>query len=249
MASVSPHEPYRSGRRMLQRVGLLASVVVPLLAGCGGEAPVDGGNPTITGVVTPQQLWASLFSAAPPRVIDVRDAADYELARIPRSSNDPCGCPLAAAQAAAAGDEIVIVGTTEQHARSAATAVLAPGEQAHVLQGGLAAWPYGLDVNDAQLNEWLTEGRALRLIDVRTPVEWQACRIDGTDNMPLDEIDTWAPTVDASEEIVLVCGSGARSAQARDTLAERGFTRVHNLLGGILVWRYGLVGDACTAAQ
>jgi rhodanese-related sulfurtransferase len=142
----------------------------------------------------------------------------------------------------------VIVGQTEQHARSGASSALEPGEQARVLAGGIAAWPYGLDINDVQLHEWLTAGRTLRLIDVRTPPEWQECRIAGTENQPLADIDAWAPTIDPSDEVVLICRSGGRSSQARDDLAGRGLTRIHNLLGGVQAWRYALVGDECSSA-
>ncbi len=228
-------------------IGLLMALAVSvLLAGCGGESPI---TPRVIGVITAQQLWADLFSASPPRVIDVRDAADYELATVPHSSNHPCGCPALSDSAAAAGDEIVLVGKTEHHARSGASSALAPGEQAWVLAGGITAWPYGLDINDAKLNEWLGEGRTLRLIDVRTPAEWQECRIAGTENQPLADIDAWAPTIDPSQEVVLICGMGGRSSQARDDLARRGLTRIHNLVGGVQAWRYGLVGDACSGTQ
>jgi len=50
----------------------------------------------------------------------------------------------------------------------------------------------------------------------------------------VDELDPHAP-------IVLICMSGARSAQGCQYLAQRGFTRLYNLGGGLVSWtRCGL---------
>jgi rhodanese-related sulfurtransferase len=40
-----------------------------------------------------------------------------------------------------------------------------------------------------------------------------------------------------NEEIILHCRSGARSGNAKLYLQELGFTKVRNLLGGMLAWR------------
>jgi rhodanese-related sulfurtransferase len=42
--------------------------------------------------------------------------------------------------------------------------------------------------------------------------------------------------LDRDRPVVLVCRSGARSAQACVLLAKAGFTRVANLAGGMLRW-------------
>jgi adenylyltransferase/sulfurtransferase len=42
--------------------------------------------------------------------------------------------------------------------------------------------------------------------------------------------------LDSSREIVAHCRSGVRSAKAVEFLRQAGFTKVRNLMGGILAW-------------
>jgi rhodanese-related sulfurtransferase len=73
------------------------------------------------------------------------------------------------------------------------------------------------------------------VIDVRTPAEYAAGHVEGAEN-----IDVTAATfeeeverLDKSEEYVVYCQSGNRSATAADTMADLGFTQVVDA-GGIM---------------
>jgi rhodanese-related sulfurtransferase len=75
-----------------------------------------------------------------------------------------------------------------------------------------------------------------RRIDVREPVEF-----GGTlGHLPHSELVPLATLAEASagwpraEPLLLVCRSGARSLKAAQLLAERGFTSLYNLEGGML---------------
>ncbi|GAC1514049.1 MAG: molybdopterin-synthase adenylyltransferase MoeB [Gemmatimonadaceae bacterium] len=86
------------------------------------------------------------------------------------------------------------------------------------------------------LAERLSRGDALELIDVREPHEWSIARIPGARLVPLGEFASEIPRLDRSREIVVHCKGGARSAKAVRQLLDAGFSRVHNLGGGILRW-------------
>jgi phage shock protein E len=68
------------------------------------------------------------------------------------------------------------------------------------------------------------------VVDVRTPHEFAGGHYDGAINIPLSELvaqlDKLGP--DKDKPVVLYCHSGARSASARRTLIETGFTNVLN---------------------
>ena len=223
--------------------GLIALLGPVVLAGCGGGG--SGGNPAGQfETVSPRQLWTELFSAQPPTVLDVRSANAYALSHLPHSLSSPgCGCAATLSQAPAPPVSEVVVGVTEDDEHLAATPLLLRGEHVRLLAGGLSAWKLGLDINDTTLHGWLLAARNLRLLDVRTPAEWQAKRIAGTENKPLANIDQWAPTLSPTEEFVLICSAGQRSTAARDNLAKRGLTKIHNLLGGTEGWHFGWVGN------
>jgi sulfur dioxygenase len=79
----------------------------------------------------------------------------------------------------------------------------------------------------------------VQVVDVRGPDEFNGPlgHIDGAKLMPLGELKAKAESLSKDLPIVVVCRSGARSAQASVLLKNAGFTRVANLAGGMLRWR------------
>ena len=77
----------------------------------------------------------------------------------------------------------------------------------------------------------------VRIIDVRTPSEWESGRIEQAEHFPLSEIlENRLPTAEKDEELVLQCGSGYRSNIAASILRQAGFSRVKSLAGGVFAW-------------
>jgi len=99
------------------------------------------------------------------------------------------------------------------------------------------------DITVEELKRRMDAGEQLHVIDVREPDEYAAFNI-GAKLMPLgqimnmqtEEIDGWR-----DEELIIHCRSGKRSLQAALMLETMGFTRVRNLVGGMLAWqeKYG----------
>jgi len=91
------------------------------------------------------------------------------------------------------------------------------------------------DMTPEELKQRLDAGDDLFVLDVREPHEYQICNIGGH-LIPLNELPKRVGELDASREIVVHCKMGGRSAKAVDFLKQSGFTRVHNLAGGINAW-------------
>jgi rhodanese-related sulfurtransferase len=90
----------------------------------------------------------------------------------------------------------------------------------------------------ATLRERLAGPEPPRLLDVRTPAEFAAVHIPGSDNVPLDLLREHRDELGRRlGDVVLVCRSGARAAQAERALAEAGLPGVHVLDGGITAWQ------------
>lgn len=99
--------------------------------------------------------------------------------------------------------------------------------------------PFELNqISAAALAARLDRGDDVFLLDVREAEEVAVARIEGAHWIPLAElearIDELVPQ--KTRSIVVHCRSGVRSAQAARILAERGFSRVENLDGGIQAW-------------
>ena len=77
-----------------------------------------------------------------------------------------------------------------------------------------------------------------RLLDVRTPGEFEAEHIAGAYNVPLDTLGEHGAEIRASvaEPVVLVCRSGQRARRAEDALRAAGMTNLHILAGGMTAW-------------
>ena len=93
-------------------------------------------------------------------------------------------------------------------------------------------------VDSHQLTERLAAPAPPRLLDVRTPAEFETAHIPGSYNVPLDLLREHRDEIMAhlDEEVVLVCRSGQRAGQAEETLRAAGLGNVHILDGGILDW-------------
>jgi adenylyltransferase/sulfurtransferase len=74
------------------------------------------------------------------------------------------------------------------------------------------------------------------LLDVREPNEYQIGRIPGSRLIPLGELPKRVTELHSSDEIVVHCKTGVRSAKAVEFLTKAGFANVRNLQGGITAW-------------
>jgi rhodanese-related sulfurtransferase len=74
------------------------------------------------------------------------------------------------------------------------------------------------------------------ILDVRTPGEWVDGHIPDATLIPLEELPNRLSELPADEEIVVICRSGNRSAQARDILLGAGFESVTSVTGGMNQW-------------
>ena len=78
----------------------------------------------------------------------------------------------------------------------------------------------------------------VRIIDVRTPGEYETAHIQGSYNVPLDQLPEHATELATLDHpVVLVCQSGARATKAMDQLASAGKGNMRLLVGGIGAWQ------------
>src|SRR5688500_13219122 len=90
----------------------------------------------------------------------------------------------------------------------------------------------------ADLTRLRSERPATRLLDVRTPGEFEAEHIGGAYNVPLDTLGEHGAEIRATvaEPVVLVCRSGQRARKAEEALKAAGMTNLHVLDGGMAAW-------------
>jgi adenylyltransferase/sulfurtransferase len=99
---------------------------------------------------------------------------------------------------------------------------------------------YPMDVSPEELHELLQRPgpRPFRLVDVREQDEFDICRLDWAELIPLSAISVEAPRrlIDKDKPVVVYCHHGGRSAHAANWLRSVGYEHVYNLTGGIDAW-------------
>lgn len=79
----------------------------------------------------------------------------------------------------------------------------------------------------------------VRLIDVRTPLEFSQGNINGSINVDFkneDEFLNYFNELDKTEPVFIYCRSGNRSKKSADKLINLGFSKIYDLEGGFIEW-------------
>jgi len=95
------------------------------------------------------------------------------------------------------------------------------------------------EIDAPELGEWLeNEADGFRIIDVREMVEIAQGTIPNAEPMPLATLPVRLGELDREQKTVVICRSGARSAQACQFLQQQGYDNVYNLRGGMIGWAH-----------
>lgn len=89
-----------------------------------------------------------------------------------------------------------------------------------------------------QLQEWLGDPQRDKplLLDVREPWEFEKCKIEGAQSMPMRSVPARYLELKRDADLVVICHHGARSFQVGLFLEQQGFSNVINLYGGMAAW-------------
>ena len=94
-----------------------------------------------------------------------------------------------------------------------------------------------MKITPTELKKRLNAKIPLRLIDVRESDEWEKARLPGAELIPLSSFQQEAlGKLSPTDEIVVYCHHGIRSARAQEFLKAKGYGNVINLTGGIDAW-------------
>ncbi len=92
-----------------------------------------------------------------------------------------------------------------------------------------------METTPEEVHEALTAG-TIRLIDVRGEDEWNTARIEGATLASKELVDEMTSDWEKDTAIVFYCHSGVRSLHAVHFFAQKGFTNVKSMAGGIEAW-------------
>ena len=127
-----------------------------------------------------------------------------------------------------------------EHDRSALIARLAnkmppPANMSAILQHNLGETD-AATIAPRDLHALREGGAAPFVLDVRTPLEFESERLEGSHLIPLDVLTQRADEIPEGTDVVVVCRTGVRATIAAETLARSG-RRARVLDGGVQAWR------------
>lgn len=96
-----------------------------------------------------------------------------------------------------------------------------------------------LEVDPEALQQLLAdEAVDFTLVDCRERDEWELCRIERAQLIPLSQFGELSATAlpDTGKSIIIYCHHGMRSANAAHYLRSRGYPNAFSLRGGIDLW-------------
>ena len=94
-----------------------------------------------------------------------------------------------------------------------------------------------LEISPRDLRRRLDAGEGVRVVDVREAWEFQLCRIEGAELIPMGDIPAALSRLDGDEApLVVYCHHGVRSLRVANWLRQQGIEQVHSLQGGIDRW-------------
>jgi rhodanese-related sulfurtransferase len=74
------------------------------------------------------------------------------------------------------------------------------------------------------------------LMDVREQSEWNTAHIQGAILIPLGQLSSRLSEIPTDRDVLIICHSGNRSAQARDQLRAAGYLNTTSIDGGMTAW-------------
>ncbi len=95
------------------------------------------------------------------------------------------------------------------------------------------------DYGDVSIDEAIAlmeDKPELVILDVRTVAEYEAEHIEGTVNIPVEELESRTSELDTDTEILVYCRTGNRSSTAIGILEDAGFIKLYHMHEGISVW-------------
>jgi len=111
-----------------------------------------------------------------------------------------------------------------------------------------SAVPAANAVSPSELQHLIALQPQLRILDVRTPGEFQGNHIPGSFNVPLDTLGEHVKDLaDVDHPIALICQSGGRATKACAQFEAAGKHSLHVLVGGMAAWT-ATGGEATSSA-
>jgi hydroxyacylglutathione hydrolase len=202
---------------------------------------------TLATRLTPLTLTEVLdLQAKGAQVVDTREPSEFSAAHLGGVINIGLGGQFATWAGTMLDHDrpiVIIADPAKEHEAGVRLGRIGLDRIAGYLDGGLLSLTERADLTtqterlSAQVAaDRMTVGTPPVIVDVRTPPEFEAKRIDGALNVPLNHLAERASELPRDRPLVVHCAAGYRSSIASSLLQSLGFDRVSEIAGGLAAW-------------
>lgn len=92
-------------------------------------------------------------------------------------------------------------------------------------------------ISPAELHRLAESGARLRIVDVRTPVEFREVHVPGAENIPLDRLESALRDIPPNGPMYLLCRTGSRAQSACLRFADHDHLKPVVVEGGTEAWQ------------
>ncbi|WP_407535447.1 rhodanese-like domain-containing protein [Elizabethkingia miricola] len=96
-----------------------------------------------------------------------------------------------------------------------------------LLSGGMISCSVTPKTESQKISKLVNDNKTF-LVDVRTPEEYNAEKIEGAVNIPLDQVESRLSEFRGKKNIVVYCRSGIRAGKAKDLLQKNNIPDVYS---------------------
>jgi rhodanese-related sulfurtransferase len=93
-----------------------------------------------------------------------------------------------------------------------------------------------MEIDVLKLKAMRDAGETLVLLDVREPNELAICKVEGSLDIPMQQVPARLAELPKDGAIVVMCHHGGRSRMVTNFLRQQGYNGAVNLKGGIDSW-------------
>ncbi len=90
--------------------------------------------------------------------------------------------------------------------------------------------------SNEEVNEKITANKDMIVLDVREETEYAFSHVPTSKNIPLGELEARADELSKDKEVYIICRTGNRSDVAARQLTNLGFSKVYNVIPGMIQW-------------
>jgi rhodanese-related sulfurtransferase len=197
--------------------------------------------------ITADELKTSLESKDKPIIFDLGNMHRYKGKHIPGSAYAVCNDDTKKniMPRLPKDIKIVLVSEDEEYSKHVALMMDQMGLKARYLQGGLDSWTWNFedsadkDITATELKKALDANLDLFLLDVREPNEFAEGSIEGSHNIPLNNLSDSLDQIPHNKKVITICPQGNRAKIAKFIMQPYGYD-VESLIGGLKTWSTAL---------